>query len=41
MVVPLEQEVKGYLVNPALKGYITHQLGNSTFDLIRAYFEAE
>ena len=41
VVVPLEQEVKGYLVNPALKGYITHQLGNSTFDLIRAYFEAE
>lgn len=39
VVVPLEQEVKGYLVNPALKGYITHQLGNSTFDLTRAYFE--
>lgn len=39
VVVPLEQEVKGYLVNPSLKGYITHQLGNATFDLTRAYFE--
>lgn len=39
VVVPLEQEVKGYLVNPALKGYITHQLGSAAFDLTRAYFE--
>ena len=38
VVVPLEQEVKGYLVNPALEGYVTHQLGNSVFDLTRAYF---
>lgn len=39
VVVPLEQEVKGYLVNPALKGYVTHQLGSAAFDLTRAYFE--
>lgn len=39
VVVPLEQEVKGYLVNPALKGCITHQLGSAAFDLTRAYFE--
>lgn len=39
VVVPLEQEVRGYLVNPQLKGYITHQLGNAAFDLTRAYFE--
>lgn len=39
VVIPLEQEVKGFLVNPKLKGYITHQLGQSTFDLTRAYFE--
>ena len=38
VVIPLEQEVKGYLVNPALEGYVTHQLGNSVFDLTRAYF---
>ena len=38
VVVPLEQAVKGYLINPALNGYITHQLGYSVFDLTRAYF---
>ena len=38
VVVPLEQAVKGYLITPGLKGYITHQLGHSVFDLTRAYF---
>ena len=39
VVIPLEQEVRGYLVNPELKGYTTHQLGSAAFDLTRAYFE--
>ena len=36
VVVPLEQAVKGYLINTSLTGYITHQLGYSVFDLTRA-----
>ncbi|MBR1584929.1 MAG: peptide ABC transporter substrate-binding protein [Clostridia bacterium] len=39
VVVPLEQSVNNYLVNPNLKGYITLQLGSSAFDVTRAYFE--
>lgn len=39
VVVPLEQAVNGYLINPSLTGYITHQLGYSVFDLSRARFE--
>ena len=38
VVVPLEQAVKGYLINTSLTGYITHQLGYSVFDLTRASF---
>lgn len=38
VVVPLEQAVNNYLVNPSLKGYITRQLGSGAFDLTRAYF---
>ena len=38
VVVPLEQAVKGYLINPSLTNYITHQLGYSVFDLSRAAF---
>lgn len=38
VVVPLEQAVKGYLINTGLTGYITHQLGYSVFDLTRASF---
>lgn len=38
VVVPLEQAVKGYLINTKLSGYITHQLGYSVFDLTRAAF---
>ncbi|MBQ9251432.1 MAG: peptide ABC transporter substrate-binding protein [Clostridia bacterium] len=39
IVVPLEQAVKSYLINPKLKNYITLSLGYSSFDLTRAYFE--
>ena len=38
ITIPLEQAVKGYLVNTKLQNYITHQLGYSVFDLSRAYF---
>lgn len=38
VVIPLEQAVNGYLINPSLTGYITHQLGYSVFDLSRASF---
>ena len=38
VVIPLEQAVNGYLINPNLTGYITHQLGYSVFDLSRASF---
>ena len=41
VVVPLEQAIKGFLVNPKLVGYTTHQLGSSAFDLTRAYFAEE
>ncbi|MBR1709388.1 MAG: peptide ABC transporter substrate-binding protein [Clostridia bacterium] len=36
VVIPLEQAVKGYLINTSLTGYLTHQLGYSVFDLSRA-----
>ncbi len=39
VVIPLEQATKEFLVNPALKGYVTKQLGYGVFDLTRAYFE--
>ncbi len=38
VVIPLEQAVKGYLIQPGLAGYVTHQLGYSVFDLTRASF---
>ena len=38
VTVPLEQAVKGYLINTKLTNYVTHQLGYSVFDLSRASF---
>jgi len=38
VVVPIVQASQSYLINPKLKGYVTHVLGTA-IDVTRAYFE--
>ncbi len=38
VVVPIVQAAQSYLINPRLKGYVTHVLG-TPIDITRAYFE--
>lgn len=38
VVVPIVQAAQSYLINPKLKGYVTHVLG-TPIDVTRAYFE--
>lgn len=38
VVVPIVQAAQSYLINPKLKGYVTHVLG-TPIDITRAYFE--